>query len=331
MTSLRNRSIVTYDTIMMNTMNRPYQVKMKETWNTATEPLAKAQDGPSLLFSDFWFSEPVVSPADKHIHSVSHSSSLSRPVYSCTRHVHSTTDKCVNPPTNNHIHSCQWYICGEFTKSNRLGDNPPFVKRSGSQLSILGVSLIHLLGWTHLSSWLIKPTCMPDRRMLNGRKPTKEEIRHFIGMIQVMGVYQLPSVFDYWSQNPFLRTPRITKGMPRDRFLQILRYLHLNDNAKMPPRNHPQYDKLYKVQPFREILRRNTQSSYYPRQEVAVDEAMVLFNSRSAIKQYMPLIETTYTSFSTPVSPLWSLTWLGSTQIISPNYMELVRSLFVQC
>ena len=145
---------------------------------------------------------------------------------------------------------------------------------------------------------------MPDRRMLNGRKPTKEEIRHFIGMIQVMGVHQLPSVFDYWSQNPFLRTPRITKGMPRDRFLQILRYLHLNDNAKMPPRNHPQYDKLYKVQPFREILRRNTQSSYYPRQEVAVDEAMVLFNSRSAIKQYMPLIETTYTSFSTPVSPL---------------------------
>ena len=102
-------------------------------------------------------------------------------------------------------------------------------------------------------------------------------------------MHQLPSVFDYWSQNPFLGTPGITKGMPRDRFLQILRYLHLNDNAKMPPRKHPQYDKLYKVRPLIEIICRNEQSSYYPHQEVAVDEAMVLFKGRSSIKQYMPL------------------------------------------
>ena len=89
--------------------------------------------------------------------------------------------------------------------------------------------------------------------------------------------------------DPLLGAPGITRGISRDRFKSILRYLHLNDNTKMPSPGQPNLDKLYKVRPLFNKLKECSQKAYYPHQELAVDEAMVLFKGRSSIKQYMPL------------------------------------------
>ena len=116
-----------------------------------------------------------------------------------------------------------------------------------------------------------------------------EEMQSFIGMLIAMGIHKLPSIKDYWSQHALLGVPGITRGMPRKRFLSILSHLHLNDNSKMPTRDSLQFDKLYKVRTLLGRIKDNSQTNYYPHQQLAVDEAMILFKGRSTLKQYMPL------------------------------------------
>ena len=57
----------------------------------------------------------------------------------------------------------------------------------------------------------------------------------------------------------------------------------------MPQRGADGYDKLYKIRPLWDIVKGNMKSCYQPHQTIAVDEAMILFEGRSTMKQYMPL------------------------------------------
>ena len=114
----------------------------------------------------------------------------------------------------------------------------------------------------------------------------------FVGILLAMGIYRLPSLRDYWSQHALLGVPGITSGMSRNRFLELLSNLHLNNNDKMPAKDSPLFDQLYKVWPLLEKVRANTQGHYKPNQQVSVDEAMILFKGRSTFKQYMPMKPT---------------------------------------
>ena len=120
--------------------------------------------------------------------------------------------------------------------------------------------------------------------------PTNDdEIRSFLGMNVLIGVKKLPSYRDYWSSNPKLNDPFISKLMSQNRFDWILSYLHLNDNVMMPNRKSIDYDKLYKVRPFLDIILRNFKKCYLPGQEVVVDESTVKFKGRCSFKQYNPM------------------------------------------
>ena len=106
-------------------------------------------------------------------------------------------------------------------------------------------------------------------------------------MLYAIGIHRLPDVHDYWSQDPLLAVPGIVSGMPRTRFKMLMRNLHLNDNSQMLPRTDSGYDRLHKIRPLLDTIITKTQASYAPHQQVAVDEAMVLFKGRSTMKQYM--------------------------------------------
>jgi hypothetical protein len=56
----------------------------------------------------------------------------------------------------------------------------------------------------------------------------------------------------------------------------------------MPRPDSAEFEKLYKVRPLLDRIREKSQAAYQPHQEVAVDEAMILFKGRSAMRQYMP-------------------------------------------
>lgn len=57
----------------------------------------------------------------------------------------------------------------------------------------------------------------------------------------------------------------------------------------MPQRGAPNYDKLYKIRPFLELINKACQNAAKNTNSQSIDEAMVKFKGVSSLKQYMPL------------------------------------------
>ena len=71
------------------------------------------------------------------------------------------------------------------------------------------------------------------------------------------------------------------------RYEKINQYLHLNDAAFAVPQGEDGHDKLYKVRPIIEHFRQVTAQYWTPDQNLSIDEAMIAFEGRLHMKQYM--------------------------------------------
>lgn len=69
-----------------------------------------------------------------------------------------------------------------------------------------------------------------------------------IAILFISGYNNLPSKRHYWDSNDDMRNYAVSQSMPRDRFLQICRFLHFPDNTEMDPN-----DKAWKIRPLMEI------------------------------------------------------------------------------
>lgn len=109
-------------------------------------------------------------------------------------------------------------------------------------------------------------------------KPTNaSEIRVFIGINFLMGLKHQGSYRDYWSSGPQLNDSYISNLMPIKRFDWLLGNIHLNDSSAMPKKGSPTFNKLYKVQPFLEMLKERFKITYNAGEYLAVDESMIKF------------------------------------------------------
>ncbi|CAI6369783.1 unnamed protein product [Macrosiphum euphorbiae] len=117
-------------------------------------------------------------------------------------------------------------------------------------------------------------------------KLTEKELYAFLGINFCMGYNKLPSYKLYWNTSEDLHVRSISKAMSRDRFLEILSNIHVNDNANLPNNNK---DKLYKLRPMIDTLNKIFPEAYYGTRELSVDESMIKFKGRSTIKQYNPM------------------------------------------
>ncbi|XP_070182492.1 piggyBac transposable element-derived protein 4-like [Littorina saxatilis] len=113
------------------------------------------------------------------------------------------------------------------------------------------------------------------------------ETRKLIGILMAMGVVSKPTERSYWSTNSIMETPFFNKVMPRDRFLALFTFWHLNDNEEAPLPGSPDYDKLYKIQPFFSHLQERFSSVYYPEENMAVDESVMPWRGRVAWRQFI--------------------------------------------
>ena len=102
-----------------------------------------------------------------------------------------------------------------------------------------------------------------------------------------MGVVRLPAVRHYWSREPPLHQPSIAQKISRNRFMEITRYLHFVDNSTLPAHGEPGHDRLGKVRPALDRINHQLLVNYQPHKEQAIDEAMIPFQERSSLKQYM--------------------------------------------
>ncbi len=117
---------------------------------------------------------------------------------------------------------------------------------------------------------------------------TTQELQAYFGFCILMGINTLPSIEDYWKKNPVYHYAPIADRISRERFREISRYLHFTDNATLAPRASPEYDRLGKIRPVLEYLELRFSEVFTPGKDLAVDEAMIKFQGRSSMKQYMP-------------------------------------------
>ena len=117
-----------------------------------------------------------------------------------------------------------------------------------------------------------KPSCL-----------TKNELEQFIGMTLYMSVIQLPATRHYW--NGRLGHESVSEVMDCNRWEEIKRFIHFNDNTTFVPAGDPGHDKLHKIRPLLERIRERL--GRVPKEEfLAVDEQIIPTKCRSSIKQY---------------------------------------------
>lgn len=111
------------------------------------------------------------------------------------------------------------------------------------------------------------------------------EIRQFIGILILSGVYSFPNQRFLWTNTT--RVDAVASTMSRDRFFQIKKNLHVVDNTNQP-NSDCDYDRAFKVRPLLNIVKENFRR-IHKEEHLTVDEQMIPFNGRSSMKQHMPM------------------------------------------
>ena len=120
---------------------------------------------------------------------------------------------------------------------------------------------------------------------INGRRLTLKNWKRIGVFVFLWGL----STYHLWTTNPLTHYAPITTRIPRWRFREISRYLHFVNNQHLAPRGSPTFDRLGKVRPVIDHFSLQFSALYNPSKNLAVDEAMIKFQGRSALKQYMPM------------------------------------------
>lgn len=85
-----------------------------------------------------------------------------------------------------------------------------------------------------------------------------------------------------------MRYAPIADRIPRDWFYDISRYLHFADNSQLASEGESGYDCLGKVREIMSMISERFLAVYKPHCENSIDEAMIKFQGRSSMKQFMP-------------------------------------------
>lgn len=128
----------------------------------------------------------------------------------------------------------------------------------------------------------------PNQNKMPWMKPSIPEMNAFLGLCFQMGIDRKPNTRLYWATDPFLCTPMFPNTMSRDRFLQIMRYLHFSDSENEPLPGSQDYDPLFKVKDIIKNFNECFQQEYTPKRQLTVDETMIPFKGRVQFRQYMP-------------------------------------------
>ena len=95
-------------------------------------------------------------------------------------------------------------------------------------------------------------------------------MKAFLAILILMDVDQRNSYELYWTTIAYIALSNFKKIMPYNRFVIILRCLHVCDNTKIDGT-----DKLAKIRSMLNILVAAWQAAYYPNREICLDEPLL--------------------------------------------------------
>ncbi|KAI8125261.1 PiggyBac transposable element-derived protein 2 [Lucilia cuprina] len=89
-----------------------------------------------------------------------------------------------------------------------------------------------------------------------------------------------------WAAN--FKLAAVASALPRNRFEKIKQFFHLNNNTKQPQKGTPEYDKLYKVRPLLDSIKKKFNE--IPQEECqSIDEQILAYKGQHSLKQYLPM------------------------------------------
>lgn len=109
-----------------------------------------------------------------------------------------------------------------------------------------------------------------------------EDLKIFVGILLFSGYLSMPRENMYWCLDEDVRNSYISNNMPRNRFHEIKRYLHLADNANLDVT-----DKMAKVRPLSNILCKKFCQFGYMHEKLSIDESMVKYFGGHSSKQFI--------------------------------------------
>ncbi|GBM20123.1 PiggyBac transposable element-derived protein 4 [Araneus ventricosus] len=119
---------------------------------------------------------------------------------------------------------------------------------------------------------------------------TVPEMKKFLALFILMGQVRKTILNDYWSTDPVTATPFFAKVMTRNRFRQILWFLHFSDNPEMEKDS----TKLSKTEPIANYFLNKFNTVYKPEQELFVDEAVIPYHGHLSFRVCDPSEITKY-------------------------------------
>ena len=94
----------------------------------------------------------------------------------------------------------------------------------------------------------------------------------------------------YWNTDEIFKTPFFSAVMSRDRYFQIMRYLHFVDNQEeVKDKNSPNHDKLFKVRKLLDLLLPRFLEVYNPERNLSIDETLIKFKGKIYFRQFIPI------------------------------------------
>lgn len=111
---------------------------------------------------------------------------------------------------------------------------------------------------------------------------TTDEIKCFIGIFIVSGYNGNPSKRHYFDTKSDTRNDMIADSMRRNRFENILRFLHCEDNEKLN-----RDDKLWKIRPLINLVKANCMKYFILERQLSYDESMMKYYGKHGCKQFI--------------------------------------------
>ena len=113
----------------------------------------------------------------------------------------------------------------------------------------------------------------------------KDEIERYIGLLLKMSIIQASYYRMCWETDT--RYDQICTIMSRGRVELIKRYIHFDDNSKDKRKQDEKRDRLFKIRPLFEVLKKNCLSQE-PEEYNSIDEQIITFKDRRFSCCYMP-------------------------------------------
>ncbi|CAF1411692.1 unnamed protein product [Rotaria sordida] len=117
------------------------------------------------------------------------------------------------------------------------------------------------------------------QNMARWKDTTLPEMYSFLATIILTGILSKNRIRDYWSTDNLISTPIFIQTFTRNRFQDLLRFLHFSNN------DLDDADRLVKIKPIIIALKDKFSNSAHPGKNLAIDESLMLWKGRLAFKQ----------------------------------------------